>query len=199
MVTEGSGRVWSPGRSSAARRPKSFASFAISPTGSPATCARCDLRHSADLAARPAPRAAVSPPRQAPVMSLVSVDQDHQVVSESRIFDGGVLAVARGLLRPLQHPVNLGEVDVAEQRRITPPCGTPCFPLALSMTFSRCMTSASSTRWATLANNRSCRTLSNENTTDYPFPRPSDFVIIRRRHAALPSSAASSGAACRRC
>ena len=54
--------VWSPGRSSAARRPKSFASFAISPTGSPATCARCDLRHSADLAARPAPRAAVSPP-----------------------------------------------------------------------------------------------------------------------------------------
>src|SRR5271166_5492342 len=34
---------------------------------------------------------------------------------------------------------------------ITPPCGTPCFPLALSMTFSRCMTSASSTRWATFA------------------------------------------------
>ena len=26
---------------------------------------------------------------------------------------------------------------------ITPPCGTPCFPLALSMIFSRCMTSAS--------------------------------------------------------
>src|SRR5580693_2484223 len=27
---------------------------------------------------------------------------------------------------------------------ITPPCGTPCFPPALSMIFSRCMTSASS-------------------------------------------------------
>ena len=58
---------------------------------------------------------------------------------------------------------------------ITPPCGTPCFPPALSMTFSRCITSASSTRWATLANSRSCRTLSNEDTTDYPFPRLSDF------------------------
>ena len=37
--------------------------------------------------------------------------------SEPRIFDAGVLAVACGLLRPLQHPVNLGEVEVAEQRR----------------------------------------------------------------------------------
>src|SRR5208283_389414 len=29
---------------------------------------------------------------------------------------------------------------------ITPPCGTPCLPLALSMIFSRCMTLASFTR-----------------------------------------------------
>src|SRR5271166_90142 len=53
-------------------------------------------------------------------MSLVGVDQDHQIVSEPRIFDVGVLALARGLLRPLQHPVHLGEVDVAEQWRDHP-------------------------------------------------------------------------------
>src|SRR5271169_390953 len=53
-------------------------------------------------------------------MSLVGVDQDHQVVRESRIFDVGVLAVTRSRLRPLQHPVDLGEVDVAEQRRNHP-------------------------------------------------------------------------------
>src|SRR5277367_1337800 len=53
-------------------------------------------------------------------MSLVGVDQDHQVVRESRIFDVGVLAVTRSLLRPLQHPVDLGEVDVTEQRRNHP-------------------------------------------------------------------------------
>ena len=52
------------------------------------------------------------------------------------------------------------EVIFCVQGVITPPCGTPCFPLALSMIFSRCMTSASPTRWATFANSRSCRTLS---------------------------------------
>ncbi len=61
-------------------------------------------------------------------MSLVGVDQDHQVVSRSRVFDGGVLAVARGLPRPLQHPVNLGEVDVAEQRRNHPTLRNAVFP-----------------------------------------------------------------------
>ena len=45
---------------SAACPPKSFASFAISPTGSPATCARCDLRHSADLKNVPHP---INPPK----------------------------------------------------------------------------------------------------------------------------------------
>src|SRR5215469_4816680 len=44
---------------------------------------------------------------------------------------------------------------------MTPPCGTPLFPLALSMIFSKCITSASSTRCATFARRRSCRTLSN--------------------------------------
>ena len=53
-------------------------------------------------------------------MPRVGVDQDHQVVSEPRIFNAGVLAVACGLLRPLQHPVHLGEVEVAEQRRDHP-------------------------------------------------------------------------------
>src|SRR5262244_2123635 len=48
-------------------------------------------------------------------MSRVGVDQDHQVVSEPRILDPGVLAVAGCLLRPLKHTVHLIEVDVAEQ------------------------------------------------------------------------------------
>src|SRR5262245_25953992 len=52
----------------------------------------------------------------------------------------------------------------------TPPCGTLHRPLAFSMIFSRCITSLSLTRFATLANNRSCRTLSKEDTTDYPPP-----------------------------
>jgi hypothetical protein len=45
----------------------------------------------------------------------VGVDQDHQIVSESRIFDIGVLAIAGNFLRSLQHPIHLIEVDVAEQ------------------------------------------------------------------------------------
>src|SRR5271157_1423169 len=49
-----------------------------------------------------------------PVMSLVGIDQDHQIIGKSCVLDVGVLAVARGLLRPLQHPVHLGEVEVAE-------------------------------------------------------------------------------------
>jgi hypothetical protein len=52
-----------------------------------------------------------------PVMSLIGVDQDHQIVSEPCIFDVGVLAIARDLPRPLQHPIHLIEIEVAEQRR----------------------------------------------------------------------------------
>ena len=52
----GSSRCSSPTFSvSAAPPPKSVASFTISPTGSPATCATCDLRHSADLKNVPHP------------------------------------------------------------------------------------------------------------------------------------------------
>src|SRR5208282_2693598 len=69
---------------------------------------------------------------------------------------------------------------------ITPPCGTPCLPLALSITFSRRITSPSSTRLATFANSRSCRTLSNEDTTDYPFPRRSDFSGDHPQAPSLP-------------
>src|SRR5215470_17653929 len=47
----------------------------------------------------------------------------------------------------------------------TPPCGTPQRPLAFSMIFSKCITSSSSTRFATLANSWSCRTLSLPFTT----------------------------------
>src|SRR6516225_6717532 len=46
-----------------------------------------------------------------PVMTFVGVDQDHQVVSEPRIFDIGVLAVACDFPRSFQHFVNLIEVE----------------------------------------------------------------------------------------
>ena len=53
-------------------------------------------------------------------MSRVGVDQDHQIICKPCILDVGVLAEARGLFRPLQHAVNLGEVEIAEQRRDDP-------------------------------------------------------------------------------
>src|SRR5215510_5014540 len=49
-------------------------------------------------------------------MSRMGVDQNHQVVSESRILDPGVLTVACCLLCPLEHSVYLIEIDIAEQR-----------------------------------------------------------------------------------
>src|SRR3954454_7458731 len=55
--------------------------------------------------------------RNQPVMSLVGVDQDHQIVCEPRIFDVGVPAISRDLPRSLQHPVYFIEVEVAEQGR----------------------------------------------------------------------------------
>src|SRR5271166_1824358 len=64
-------------------------------------------------------------PSRSPVGSGLAA---YGAVSESRVFDGGVLAVARGLLRPLQHPVNLGEADVAEQRRNHPALRNALFP-----------------------------------------------------------------------
>src|SRR5438445_5024290 len=53
---------------------------------------------------------------------------------------------------------------------MTPPCGTPFLPEAFSITFRRCMTSASSIRRATFANSRSCRTLSQINVEDPRLP-----------------------------
>jgi hypothetical protein len=50
-------------------------------------------------------------------MSREGVDQDHQIVSKSRIFDVGVLALASDLPGSLQHSVHLIEVEIAEQRR----------------------------------------------------------------------------------
>ena len=58
--------------------------------------------------------------RHQPVMSRVGVDQDHQIICKPCILDVGVLAETRGLFRPLQHTVNLGEVEIAEQWRDHP-------------------------------------------------------------------------------
>src|ERR1700694_3608804 len=49
-------------------------------------------------------------------MSRVGIDQDHQIIGKPCVLDVGVLAAARHLLRPLEHPVHLGEVEIAEQR-----------------------------------------------------------------------------------
>src|SRR5215471_21328659 len=49
-------------------------------------------------------------------MSRMGVDQNHQVISESRILDPSVLTVACCLLRPLEHSVYLIEIDITEQR-----------------------------------------------------------------------------------
>ena len=52
-----------------------------------------------------------------PVVSLIGVDQNHQIVSEPRIFDIGVFAIAGDLPRSLQHSIHLIEVEVTEQGR----------------------------------------------------------------------------------
>ena len=48
-------------------------------------------------------------------MSRVSIHQDHQIIGKTRVLDIGVLAVACYLLRPLEHPVHLVEVEITEQ------------------------------------------------------------------------------------
>src|SRR5262245_25398314 len=48
-------------------------------------------------------------------MTTVCVDQDHQIVSKTRILDVGVFAVACGLLCSFKHTVYLIEVDITEQ------------------------------------------------------------------------------------
>ena len=53
-------------------------------------------------------------------MPLIGVDQDHQIVSEPRAFDVGVLAIPRDLPRSLKHPIHLVEVEVTEQGRNDP-------------------------------------------------------------------------------
>src|SRR6516225_4622482 len=64
-------------------------------------------------------------------MPWMSVYQDHQIVSESSILDVGVLAVARGLLRPLQHPIHLCEIEITEQRRDNPTLRNASFSVGL--------------------------------------------------------------------
>src|ERR1019366_2956896 len=55
-----------------------------------------------------------------PVMTRMSVNQDHQVICKTRILDLSVSSGARGLNRLLQHPIHLSEIDVTEHRRNHP-------------------------------------------------------------------------------
>src|SRR6516225_2436385 len=64
-------------------------------------------------------------------MPRMSVYQDHQIIGESSILDVGVLAVARGLLRQLQHPIYLCKIDITEQRRDDPALRNASFPVGL--------------------------------------------------------------------
>src|ERR1700751_6166353 len=52
------------------------------------------------------PKSFVDCPNQ-PVMSLIGVDQDHQIACEPRIFDLGVLAISAALPRSLKHSILL--------------------------------------------------------------------------------------------
>jgi hypothetical protein len=47
-------------------------------------------------------------------MLRISIDQDHQIIGESRLFDVGVLAIAGGLFRSLQHFIYLGKIEIAK-------------------------------------------------------------------------------------
>src|SRR5262245_38860672 len=53
-------------------------------------------------------------------MSRVRINQDHQIIGETRVLDAGVLAVACCLFFPLSHTFPLVELDVAEQWGGTP-------------------------------------------------------------------------------
>src|SRR3954452_19210586 len=66
------------------------------------------------------------------------------------------------------------EITFCVRSDITPPCGTPFFPVAFSIILSKCMTASSCTRRATFSNSRKCCTLSKETTTHYPPPRVSE-------------------------
>ena len=87
----------------------------------------------------------------------MGVDQDHQIVSKTRLLDVSVLAAVRRLLRPLEHSIDLVEVDITEQWGDHPALRDATSSIGLQMIFSRPITSSSSTRFATLANSRSCR------------------------------------------
>jgi hypothetical protein len=50
-------------------------------------------------------------------MSRVGVHKDHQVIGEPRVLHRGVPQASRNGLGTFQHPIYLGEIDVAEQRR----------------------------------------------------------------------------------
>ena len=49
-------------------------------------------------------------------MARMSIDQYHQIIGESSVLDVGIFPFACGFLCPLQHPIYLIEVNVAEKR-----------------------------------------------------------------------------------
>lgn len=68
---------------------------------------------------------------QQPVIVRMGVDQDHRIVSEPRLLDVDVLAVARVFLRPLQHTVHRVEVEGAEHGRDHTALRNALFPVRL--------------------------------------------------------------------
>src|SRR6516225_1536293 len=57
---------------------------------------------------------------QQPLVATEAIHEYHQVVGPARVLHVRVPPSPGGLLRPLQHPIHLREVDVAEQRRDDP-------------------------------------------------------------------------------
>jgi hypothetical protein len=53
---------------------------------------------------------------QQPVMAGVGVHQDDDVIGKARVLHIRVLAESGDFLGPLQHPIYLSEVEIAEQR-----------------------------------------------------------------------------------
>src|ERR1019366_419504 len=53
---------------------------------------------------------------QHPLPTPVVIDQYHQVISKTRILNVSIVAAACDLLRSLEHPIYLVQVEVTEQR-----------------------------------------------------------------------------------
>ena len=67
----------------------------------------------------------------------MGVNQDHQIIGKSCIFDVGVLAITRGLFRTLQHFIHLVEVEIAKQWRDDPALWDPSPAVGLEHQFQQ--------------------------------------------------------------